>query len=248
MSARRVLLLAGLEGRLVNQWLGLQDHAELVEMAEVALVADHAVDDGVRDLAASGSDDPALVHEGHAVLDAGALGVHPEHLLDDRSLHRIENDVPVLVGLVANRQRCASVQSLFCCLTLAAHDLLAKLCGVILRDTFQDRFQHDPLRAFRNGLGCVEQADSGLLESELAERDVLPVTAEAVDLPDDHDVKAALLRVVEHLLKLHAIVCGLSRDVSVRIYPYDVNAIFGRILAAVCDLALDGLVGLSRAL
>lgn len=72
-------------------------------------------------------------------------------------------------------------------------------------------------------------------------------STEAVDLPHQDAVEAALLRVSQHPLELVAADDALARDVPVCIYFYDVNAVLLSILLAVGNLALNGLLRLVRA-
>lgn len=124
--------------------------------------------------------------------------MHPEGLPDDGGLLLVDDNVPGLVGRVADRQRGPTVQTLLRGLPHASHDLLAEVGGVVLGQALQDALQNDPLRAIRHGLPGIHEVDACPLQLHFTEGYVLAIPPEAVNLPDDDALEAPLLRVVQH--------------------------------------------------
>nr|WP_242942165.1 hypothetical protein [Provencibacterium massiliense] len=143
-----------------------------------------------------------LSEELDQLLRLGPGVVHPEGFPDNGSLLLVDDDVLLVVHRVADRQRRPTILSLFRGLPHASDDLLPEVCGVILGQAFQNALQDDPLRTLRDRLLSIQQTDARLFQLHFTEGDVLPVTPEAVDLPDDHALEAVLLRVVQHPLEL----------------------------------------------
>ena len=187
----------------------------------------------------------ALPHHGLDVPDGGSGDVHPEHLPDDLSHLRIYDDMPVCVGGVPDRQRPERGPAFFRSLPDPADHLLPEVRAVVLRQTLQERLQQDPLRAVRDRLLRVVQLHAGLPELDLIHGDVLAAAAEAVDLPDDHRVKAAPVGVVHHPQELVPALRARPGDVPVRVDPDHLDPMRVSIGPAVRDLPLDGLVRLA---
>ena len=173
--------------------------------------------------------------------------MHFERLTDSSSLPLVNDDVALGVHLVTDGQRLAAILTLLRGLLHASDDLLPQVGGVILGQALQHALQDDPLRALRNALPSVHQLDTCPLQGHFSHSNVLAIPTEAVDLPHQDAVEAALLRVSQHPLELVAADDALARDVPVCIYFYDVNAVLLSILLAVGNLALDGLLRLVRA-
>ena len=128
-------------------------------------------------------------------------------------------------------------------LGLSAHDLLGKVCRIILGITFQHRFQNDAFRPLGDDLGGRHELDTVLLQLGLVPGTVVAVPGKAVKLPDQHDIKQLLVAVFYHLLELRAIV-RLGRDSTVNVVLDDGDAILFRIGRALPNLTFDGFFAL----
>ena len=118
-----------------------------------------------------------------------------ERLPDNCRLALIHDDVTLGVYFIPYRQRLAAILTLLRGLLHASDDLLAEIGGVILGQALQYALQDDPLRALRDALPGVHQLDTRPLQGHFSHSNVLAIPTEAVDLPHQDAVEAALLRV-----------------------------------------------------
>nr|WP_308132590.1 hypothetical protein [uncultured Gemmiger sp.] len=235
------------EGRLVDDRLHVQLHVLDVELAQVLLIPQHTIDDRIGDRLPAPAHDPTVSEQLDDVPDLAASDVELERLPDNCRLALIHDDVTLGVYFIPYRQRLAAILTLLRGLLHASDDFLAEIGGVILGQALQYALQDDSLRALRNALPGVHQLDTCPLQGHFPHSNVLAIPTEAVDLPHQDAVEAALLRVSQHPLELVTADDALARDVPVCIYFYDVNAVLLSILLAVGNLALDGLLRLVRA-
>ena len=128
-------------------------------------------------------------------------------------------------------------------LGLSTHDLLGKVCRIILGITFQHRFQNDALRPLGDDLGGRHELDTILLQLGLVPGTIITVSGKAVQFPDQHNVEQLLVTVLDHLLELRAVV-RLGRDSTVNVVLDDGDAVLFRIGCAFTNLAFNGFFAL----
>ena len=137
----------------------------------------------------------------------------------------------------------AIVLSLECVLSHPTHHLLGQVGGIVFGVAFQYRLQDDTLRPIRDDLGGGHQLDTILFELRLIAGAVVAVAGEAVQLPDQNDIKQLALAVLDHLLELGPVV-RLGRDGAVDVVPHHGDAVLLGISGALADLAFDGFFAL----
>ena len=172
-----------------------------------------------------------------------AIVVPLEGFCHKGSSQRVDFKAVVCVDDVAKGNGTASELSLQCVFGHATNDLFRQVSGIILGITFQHRFQNDALRSLGDDLGGRHELDTVLLQLGLVPGTVVAVPGKTIQLPDQHDVKQLLVTVLNHLLKLRAVV-RLGRDSTVNVVLDDGDAIFLGISRAFPDLAFDGFFAL----
>jgi len=125
----------------------------------------------------------------------------------------------------------------------AANDLFGQISGVILGITFQNRFQNDALRPLGDDLGSRHELDTVFLQLSLVPGAVIAVSGKAIQFPDQNDVKQFLVAVLDHLLKLRAVI-RLGRDGAVDVVLNNGDAVFLGISSTFTNLAFDGFFAL----
>ena len=128
-------------------------------------------------------------------------------------------------------------------LLLAPADVLRQVGRVIFRHGFQQALQDDALRGVGDVLHDGHHPDAALLQLRLVDGRVVAIAREAVQLPDNHDGKLPLLRVLDHPLKIRPRVPGAGER-AVHILPNDGIPVFLREAVGVVELSLNGLLRL----
>ena len=172
-----------------------------------------------------------------------AIVVPLEGFCHKGSSQRVDFKAVVCVDDVAKGNGTASELSLQCVFGHATNDLFRQVSGIILGITFQHRFQNDALRSLGDDLGGRHELDTVLLQLGLVPGTVVAVPGKTIQLPDQHDVKQLLVTVLNHLLKLRAVV-RLGRDSTVNVVLDDGDAVLFRIGGAFPDLTFDGFFAL----
>ena len=177
------------------------------------------------------------------LLHGGAFIVLFERFQHKRRGERVNVELPLRIQRVAKGSTATIAAAFQDVLGLSAHDLLGKVCRIILGITFQHRFQNDAFRPLGDDLGGRHELDTVLLQLGLVPGTVVAVPGKAVKLPDQHDIKQLLVAVFYHLLELRAIV-RLGRDSTVNVVLDDGDAILFRIGRALPNLTFDGFFAL----
>ena len=149
----------------------------------------------------------------------------------------------VCVDGVAERDSTARKFAFQDVLGLSTNYLFGKVCRIILGIAFQHRFQNDALRPLGDDLGSRHELDTVFLQLGLVPGTVVAIPGKAVELPDNDDVKDATLTVLDHLLKLRAVV-RLGRDGTVNVVLDDGDAVLFGISRTFPDLTFDGFFAL----
>ena len=235
-------IIEKLRGHNGGNRIGNQD-VTIFQLTNIAAVAQHVLD-GVE------SHRPAAL-----VLDALfvqpipnfphglAIVVPLEGFCHKGSSQRVDFKAVVCVDDVAKGNGTASELSLQCVFGHATNDLFRQVSGIILGITFQHRFQNDALRSLGDDLGGRHELDTVLLQLGLVPGTVVAVPGKTIQLPDQHDVKQLLVTVLNHLLKLRAVV-RLGRDSTVNVVLDDGDAVLFRIGSAFTNLAFNGFFAL----
>ena len=172
-----------------------------------------------------------------------AIVVPLEGFCHKGSSQRVDFKAVVCVDDVAKGNGTASELSLQCVFGLSTHDLLSKVCRIILGITFQHRFQNDALRSLGDDLRSRHELDTVLLQLSLIPCAIVAVPGKTVKFPDQHDVKQLLVTVFYHLLELRAVV-RLGRDGTVDVVLDDGDAVLFGISRTFTNLAFDGFFAL----
>ena len=100
------------------------------------------------------------------------------------------------------------------------------------------------LRAVRDGFRHILDAHAVLAALHLVYGDLLAVTSEAVNLPENDNTELPFGRVLQHLLELGAVIRPTALC-SVNVFMHDGVAVCGGVVSRVGELPFDGLFSLT---
>ena len=160
-----------------------------------------------------------------------------------RRSDRVDMETAFSIQRITERAAAAIAAAFENVFSLAADNFLRQVGGIVFSVTFQHRFQDDAFRPVRDDLSGGHQLDAVLFELRLVASAVVAVAGKAVQLPDQNDVKQLALAVLNHLLKLGAVVrFGRNRPVDIVLDHRD-TVLLG-IGGAFANLAFDGFLAL----
>ena len=168
-----------------------------------------------------------------------AVRAHLEHLLHDGGGSLIDFEFMV-DDLIAERHRAAVPLALEGVLLEPALDVLREICRIEFSHAFKEAFEDDALGAVGDVLLRGHDAHAVLAESVAIERRVVTIAGEAVELPDEDDVKELLCAILDHALEVRAVV-RLGRKRPVYVCSNDLQIVILGILRAFPDLPFDAL-------
>ena len=219
------------------------DHVPEFQFSDVPPILEHVFDTVISERTAHRVLDAVFVQPVPDFLHGGAFIVLFERFQHKRRGKRVNVKFPLRIQRIAKCSTTTVAASFQDVLRLSTHDLLGKVCRIILRIALQHRFQNDALRSFGDDLGGRHKLDTVLLELGLIPGTVVAVPGKTVQLPDQHNVKQLLVAVLNHLLELRAVV-RFGGDSTVNIVLDDGDAVFLGISRAFPDLAFDGFFAL----
>ena len=215
------------------------DDISVSELADISAVVQHSSDAIDIHLAAAIGANPLQVHLVDNLTHARAGRITLKGLQHDWRGNRIDLIELVLVDHIAEGRRPAVEFALQRVFRHAAVDLLCQFRRVVLRHAFQNRFQQDTLRAFRNGLRGGHDPDAVSPQHGFVMGGVVAISGKAIQLPDENDIKRSAAAFFDHLLKLRAVVC-LRGICPVNIGSNDLNIILFRERPALPELTFNG--------
>ena len=219
------------------------DHIPELQFPDVPPVFEHMFDAVIGKRTAHRVLDAVFVQPVPDLLHGGAFVVLLERFQHKRRGERVNVELPLRIQRIAKGSTTTVAAAFQDVLSLSTHDLLGKVSGIILGITFQHRFQNDALRPLGDDLGGRHELDTILLQLGLVPGTVVAVPGKTVKLPDQHNVKQLLVTVLNHLLKLRAVV-RFGRDGTVNVVLDDGDAILFRIGSAFTNLAFNGFFAL----
>lgn len=212
------------------------DVAELVDADVLLVLHDPAEAVLVEGIATDGPEPHLIQTPGDLGLsDAGVILL--EDPADDRSRVRICLEAAVGADAITIHPGAVGLAGAGVVLHAAA-DILGQVRRVVLGRAFQHGLEQDPFRAFWDVLLRIEHGDAGGLQAGLVRGGVVSVTGKTVDLPRDHVLEAAALRVADHPLELRTLI-RLAGECVIGILSDDLEALPLRILPALSELLLD---------
>ena len=215
------------------------DHIPEFQFPDVPPVFEHMFDTVISERTAHRVLDAVFVQPVPDLLHGGAFIVLFERFQHKRRGERVNVELPLRIQRVAKGSTTTVAAAFQDVLGLSTHDLLGKVCRIILGITFQHRFQNDTLRPFGDDLGSRHELDTVLLQLGLVPGTVVAIPGKAVKFPDQHDVKQLFVAVLDHLLELRAVV-RLGRDGTVNVVLDHRNAILFGIGRTFTNLAFNG--------
>ena len=219
------------------------DHIPEFQFSDVPPILEHMFNAVICKRTAHRVLDAIFVQPITDLLHCGAFIVLPERFQHKRRGERVNMELPLRIQRVAKSSTSTVAAAFQDVLGLSAHDLLGKVCRIILGITFQHRFQNDALWPLGDDLGGRHELDTVLLQLGLVPGTIIAVSGKTVELPDQHDVEQLFVAVFYHLLELRAIV-RFGRDGTVDIVLDDGDAVLLRIGSAFTNLAFNGFFAL----
>ena len=172
-----------------------------------------------------------------------AIVVPLEGFCHKGSSQRVDFKAVVCVDVIAKGNGTASELALEGIFRHASNHFLRQVGRVVFCIALQHRLQNDAFRPLGDDLGGRHELDTIFLQLGLVPGTVVAVPGKAVEFPDQNDIKQLFVAVLDHLLKLRAIV-RLGRDGTVDVVLDDGDAVLFGIGGAFPNLAFDGFFAL----
>ena len=219
------------------------DHIPEFQFSDVPPVLEHMFNAVISKCTAHRVLDAVFVKPVPNLLHGGAFIILLERFQYKRRGERVNVELPLGIQRIPKGSTATVAAAFQDVLGLSTHDLLGKVCRIILGIAFQHRFQNDTFRALGDDLGGGHELDTILFQLGLVPGTVVAVSGKAIQFPDQNDVKQLLVAVLYHLLKLRAVV-RFSRDRTVDVVLDDGDAVFLGISRAFTNLTFDGFFAL----
>ena len=219
------------------------DHIPEFQFSDVPPILEHMFDTIISKRTAHRVLDTVFVQPVPDLFHCKTIPVLLERFQHERGGKRVNVEFPLGIQRIAKGSTATVAAAFQDILGLSTNYLFGKVCRIILGIAFQHRFQNDALRPLGDDLGSRHELDTVFLQLGLVPGTVVAIPGKAVKFPDQHDVEQLLVTVLDHLLKLRAVVC-LGRDSTVNVVLDDGDAILFGIGGAFPDLTFDGFFAL----
>ena len=183
---------------------------------------------------------PSLIQGGCDFLGRLAAGVPGEDFLHNGSRLRVDMVQPVLLANgEAQRNHTAVVLALEGIFALTARYFQGEFGGIVFCHADQHTLHHNAFRSLRNGFHGRHQMDTILFQLVLVVHGIESVPGKAVQLPDQNYVEDFLSAVLDHPLKVWAVI-RFGRVGTVDIGADHGDTVLLGVVLAVAQLPLNG--------
>ena len=183
---------------------------------------------------------PSLVQGCCDFLGRLAVGVPGKNLLHNGSRLRVDMVQSVLLANgEAQRNDTAVVLALEGIFALTARYFQGKFGGIVFRHADKHTLHHNAFRPLRNGFHGRHQMDTVLFQLVLVVHGIESVPGKAVQLPDQNYVEDFLSAVLDHPLKVWAVI-RFGRVGTVNVGADHGDAVLLGVVLAVAQLSLNG--------
>ena len=208
--------------------------------ADVAAVAEDLEEAVLYERLPGAGTQAALVQGGGNLLSRFAVGIPGEDLLHDGSRLRVDMVQPVLLANgEAQRHHTAVVLALEGVFALTARHFQGEFGGIVFRHANQHTLHHNAFRPLRDGFHGRHQMDTVLFQLVLVVHGIEPVPGKAVQLPDQNHIEDFLSAVLDHPLKVWAVI-RFGRVGTVNVGADHGDAVLLGVGLAVAQLSLNG--------
>ena len=208
--------------------------------ADVAAVAENLEEAVLHERLPGAGTQAALIQGCCNLLSRFAVGVPGEDLLHDGSRFRVDMVQPVLLADgEAQRHHTAVVLALEGIFALTARHFQGKLGGIVFRHADQHTLHHNAFRPLRDGFHGRHQMDTVLFQLVLVVHGIVAVPGKAVQLPDQNHIEDFLSAVLDHPLKVWAVI-RFGRVGTVNVGADHGDAVLLGVGLAVAQLSLNG--------
>ena len=183
---------------------------------------------------------PSLIQGGCDFLGRLAVGVPGEDLLHNGSRLRVDMVQSVLLANgEAQRNDTAVVLALEGVFALTARHFQGEFGGIVFRHADQHTLHHNAFRPLRDGFHGRHQMDTVLFQLVLVVHGIEPIPGKAVELPDQNHIEDFLRAVLDHPLKVRAVI-RFGRVGTVNVGADHSDAVLLGVVLAVAQLSLNG--------
>ena len=183
---------------------------------------------------------PSLVQGCCDLLGRLAVGVPGKNLLHNGSRLRVDMVQSVLLANgEAQRNDTAVVLALEGIFALTARYFQGKFGGIVFRHADKHTLHHNAFRPLRNGFHGRHQMDAVLFQLVLVVHGIEPIPGKAVELPDQNYIEDFLSAVLDHPLKVWAVI-RFGRVGTVNVGADHGDAVLLGVGLAVAQLSLNG--------
>ena len=208
--------------------------------ADVAAVAEDLEEAVLYERLPGAGTQAALVQGCCNLLGRFAVGIPSEDLLHDGSRFRVDMVQPVLLANgEAQRHHTAVVLALEGVFALTARHFQGELGGIVFRHANQHTLHHNAFRPLRDGFHDRHQMDTVLFQLVLVVHGIVAVPGKAVQLPDQNHIEDFLSAVLDHPLKVWAVI-RFGRVGTVNVGADHGDAVLLGVVLTVAQLSLNG--------
>ena len=208
--------------------------------ADVAAVAEDLEEAVLYERLPGAGTQAALIQGCCNLLSRFAVGVPGEDLLHDGSRFRVDMVQPVLLADgEAQRHHTAVVLALEGVFALTARHFQGEFGGIVFRHANQHTLHHNAFRPLRDGFHGRHQMDTVLFQLVLVVHGIEPIPGKAVQLPDQNYVEDFLSAVLDHPLKVWAVI-RFGRVGTVNVGADHGDAVLLGVVFAVAQLSFNG--------
>lgn len=208
--------------------------------ADVAAVAEDLEEAVLYERLPGAGTQAALIQGCCNLLSRFAVGVPGEDLLHDGSRFRVDMVQPVLLANgEAQRNDTAVVLALEGVFALTARHFQGEFGGIVFRHANQHTLHHNAFRPLRDGFHGRHQMGTVLFQLVLVVHGIEPIPGKAVELPDQNHIEDFLRAVLDHPLKVRAVI-RFGRVGTVNVGADHSDAVLLGVVLAVAQLSLNG--------
>ena len=208
--------------------------------ADVAAVAEDLEEAVLYERLPGAGTQAALIQGCCNLLSRFAVGIPGENLLHDGSRLRVDMVQPVLLADgEAQRHHTAVVLALEGVFALTARHFQGEFGGIVFRHANQHTLHHNAFRPLRNGFHGRHQMDTVLFQLVLVVHGIEPIPGKAVELPDQNHIEDFLRAVLDHPLKVRAVI-RFGRVGTVNVGADHSDAVLLGVVLAVAQLSFNG--------
>ena len=215
------------------------DHIPEFQFSDITPVFEHVLHAVVSKFASDRVLDAVFIQPVPNLFHREAIPILRERFQHERGGKRVDVKFPLGIQRISKRSTttvAAAFQDVLC---LSTDNLFGKVGRVVFCIALQNRFQNDTLWPLGDDLRSRHELDTVLFQLVLVVHGIEPIPGKAVQLPDQNYVEDFLSAVLDHPLKVWAVI-RFGRVGTVNVGADHGDAVLLGVVLAVAQLSLNG--------